>query len=169
MTISELNVLIASTTPEGMAGAAACYRHAKNKTMWLIFTNSLSSLDTHLWPQDAKIGVIDLQASVDFVRKVRSIGKLLFIAPSGNHSWKKVLAEESQPLSVLWSNAQSENCCDVIAMHLPTADEVTRALLHGENFFRDSFRQAAKSTYYTNDFLSVYVRHLASFDKVYKV
>ena len=45
MTISELNVLIASTTPQGMAGAAACYRLANNKSMLVIFTNSIASFD----------------------------------------------------------------------------------------------------------------------------
>jgi hypothetical protein len=104
--IQGVNVIVAVGSVDGMAGTAACIRHAKDPTIQVVFTQAFQVhfIDVAKWPKNSKVGFIDLavnnegqtpnkQLTIDFVNKVYNAGhSILFIADNhGKLAWKEVL------------------------------------------------------------------------------
>ena len=147
--ISGVNVIVAVGSVDGMAGAAACIRHAKDPEIQLVFTQAfqVNQVDVSKWPANRIVGLIDLgvnnegqspnpQMTVDFVKKIYDLGhKILFIADEhGKAAWQDVLVRCGHDKSELTIQPEDRkeygSSCAILEKSFgESADDHTKALL----------------------------------------
>lgn len=104
--LSEVNIIVAVGSIDGMAASAACLRHSGDSELQVVFTQAFQvhTINVFQWPAKSKVGFIDLavnneglnpnpQLTIEFVRKIYTAGhSIFFIADEhGKNAWKEVL------------------------------------------------------------------------------
>lgn len=189
--IEGVNVIVAVGSVDGMAGTAACLRHAGDPTIHLVFTQAfqVNSVDVAKWPPNSKVGLIDLgvnneghspnpQMTVDFVNKIYNSGhSILFIADEhGKKAWHQVLEQCGHSKDELTIKPRDrgekyQSSCAILAKALgDAADAHTQALLRAGdqadqmNFntrYGEIFNLSVKSNMADPERRPYVVRHMA--------
>jgi hypothetical protein len=148
--LSDLNLIVAVGSVDGMAAAAACMRYTNNPDIQLFFTQAfqVNMINPSEWPPESKVGFIDLavnnegtrpneQLTIDFVEKIYNQGhKILFIADEhGKAAWQRVLEKcghDRKELTIRPKNRTDyKSSCAILLKRLgDQIDKHTIALLH---------------------------------------
>jgi len=149
-----INVIVAVGSVDGLAGAAACVRNARDTDVQLVFTQAfqVNTIDISKWPPESNVGFIDLgvnnegptpnrQLTVDFVKRIYEMGhKISFIADEhGKTAWKDVLEEcghSKEELSIRPKNRGEKygsSCAILMKAFGESVDAHTKALLRDGN------------------------------------
>lgn len=153
--ISEISLLVAVGSVDGMAGAAACLRQCVDPDkVELVFTQAfqVDQVDVSKWPSKSKVGIIDLgvnnqgptpnrQLTVDFIHRIKAAAhQICFIADEhGKEAWDEVLkeCEVSREDLLIAPEDRGEvfgSSCAILSRHLGEfVDGHTKALLEAGN------------------------------------
>lgn len=144
MGVQGVNVIVASGSPDGVLGVAACLRRDPN--IQVVFTQAfeVDRIDPSKWGEGKKVGFIDLgvnnqnpNMTEEFVGKIKKSGhEILFIASEhGKEAWYKIVSKEGLTIKPKNRGEKYESSCAVLAKKAfqHSEDSHTKELLNDGN------------------------------------
>lgn len=192
--VKDVNIIVAAGSVDGMAGAAAFIRYAKNPNIHLVFTQAfqVDTVNISSWPAASKVGFIDLgvnnegrspnpQLTVSFVESIYNNGHtILFIADEhGKNAWEGVLKQCKHSVDELFIQPEDRgeeygsSCAILWKSFGDSIDDHTKALLDAGNQadqmnfntpFGEILNNSIKSDMFDIQRRPYVVRHLANSD-----